>query len=385
MNRPAGGVRQTCRMLAVRALVIVVASVAVLGTLGSAMRTVVLPRAIAARVTRVVFLAMRGLYDVRMRGIASYEVRDRVMATYAPLSLLVLLAVWLASVYLAFVGIYWGIGTSVPLALAISGSSLTTLGFNHPPGLPGVGAAVGEALIGLALLALLITYLPALYGGFKSRERLVSKLEVRAGDPPSGVELLWRYAVLGRGDQLTEVWEEWEGYFVDIEESHTSFPALAFFRSQQPTQSWVTAAGAVLDAAALRVSTVDSRPDVQAQLTMRAGYIALRRICAFFRLPFPPDPQPDDPISVHRAEYDDACARLAEAGLPLRDDRDAAWREFAGWRVNYDVPLTALSALTMAPYAPWSSDRSLAQPQRPGPLRKDIEIELAQRDEQASR
>jgi hypothetical protein len=372
-------------VLAVRALVIVLAAVTTLAIVASAVRTVVLPRAIPARITRTVFITMRLLYDVRMKRIRDYDERDRVMATYAPLSLLMLLVVWLASVYLAFVGIYWGIGTSVPLAFDISGSSLTTLGFNHPPGLPGVGAAVGEALLGLTLLALLITYLPALYTGFKTRERLVSKLEVRAGDPPSGVELLWRYAVLGRYDQLTAVWEEWESYFVDIEESHTSFPALAFFRSQQPSQSWVTASGAVLDAAALQLSTVDVERDVDAQLMIRAGYIALRRICAFFDLPFPEDPKPDDPISVSRGEYDEACARLAAAGLPLRADRDAAWRDFAGWRVNYDVPLTALAALTMAPYAAWSSDRSLAQPGRPGPLRRNIRDQLAGRGDPGRR
>jgi hypothetical protein len=31
---------------------------------------------------------------------------------------------------------------------------------------------------------------------------------------------------------------------------------------------------------------------------------------------------------------------------------------FAGWRVNYDTVLLALCALTMAPDAPWSSDRA---------------------------
>jgi hypothetical protein len=160
---------------------------------------------------------------------------------------------------------------------------------------------------------------------------------------------------------------------------------LAFFRSQQPSQSWVTASGAVLDAAALQLSTVDVERDVDAQLMIRAGYIALRRICAFFDLPFPEDPKPDDPISVSRSEYDEACARLAAAGLPLRADRDAAWRDFAGWRVNYDVPLTALAALTMAPYAAWSSDRSLAQPGRPGPLRKNIRDQLAGRGDPGRR
>jgi len=42
----------------------------------------------------------------------------------------------------------------------------------------------------------------------------------------------------------------------------------------------------------------------------------------------------------------------------LKADRDQAWLDFAGWRVNYDTVLLALAELTMAPYAPWSSDRS---------------------------
>jgi hypothetical protein len=50
---------------------------------------------------------------------------------------------------------------------------------------------------------------------------------------------------------------------------------------------------------------------------------------------------------------------LAGAGLPVREDRDQAWRDFAGWRVNYDSVLVDLAARMMAPYAPWSSDRSV--------------------------
>ena len=161
-------------------------------------------------------------------------------------------------------------------------------------------------------------------------------------------------------DQLTELWKDWEDFFIDIEESHTSFPALSFFRSPQPGQSWVTAAGAVLDGAALRVSSVDLPPDFEAQLTLRAGFIALRRICTFYGVPFPPDPQRGDPVSVRRDEYDAVLERLEGGGVPLKADRDTAWLDFCGWRVNYDATLLALAALTMAPYAMWSSDRSLS-------------------------
>lgn len=372
-------------MLIIRTLVGLLGVVAVLATFMSALRTVVLPRAVPARLARLVFLAVRMVYDLRLRRVVSYEDRDAVMATYGPLSLLVLLQAWLVVTYFGFVALWWSIGKSLRVSLDLSGSSLTTLGFQHPPGLPGVLIAVAEAISGLVLLALLITYLPALYSAFKTREFLVAKLEVRAGQPPSGPTLLWRYSRLGRMDQLTEVWKDWEDFFIDIEESHTSFPALTFFRSPEPGHSWVTASGAVLDGAALRASTVDLPPDVDAQLALRAGYIALRRICAFYRVPFPDDPQRGDPISVRRDEYDAALVRMAEGGVPLRTDREAAWLDFCGWRVNYDATLLALAALTMAPYAEWSSDRSLSSEARallPEPARRSLRVRL---NEQAER
>ena len=70
-------------------------------------------------------------------------------------------------------------------------------------------------------------------------------------------------------------------------------------------------------------------------------------------------------FSVTRDEYDAVYDRLAEAGVPLRNDREAAWRDFAGWRVNYDTVLIILAGFVMAPYAPWISDRSPAGRYRP--------------------
>src|SRR5205814_3920771 len=127
--------------------------------------------------------------------------------------------------------------------------------------------------------------------------------------------------------------ESWEVWFADIEESHTSLAALTFFRSPKPERSWVTAAGAVMDAAALVTSTVDLAHDPAADLCIRAGYLALRHISDYFYVPYDPDPRPDDPISITRAEYDAARDELATNGVPLKSDREQAWRDFAGWRV----------------------------------------------------
>jgi hypothetical protein len=156
--------------------------------------------------------------------------------------------------------------------------------------------------------------------------------------------------------QLSEVWRTWESWFADIEESHTSLPALVFFRSPHPDHSWVTAAGAVLDAAALMQSSVDFHDDPQAALCIRAGYLALGYIADFFKIPFNRHPRRGDPIRISRAEYDQAIAELEESGIPVKADRELAWLDFMGWRVNYDATLLALAALTQAPESRWSYD-----------------------------
>ena len=72
---------------------------------------------------------------------------------------------------------------------------------------------------------------------------------------------------------------------------------------------------------------------------LRTGFLTLRRIADYFDMQYDPDPAPGDPISVTRREFDLALVELETAGVPLKADREQAWRDFAGWRVNYDSVL----------------------------------------------
>jgi hypothetical protein len=146
---------------------------------------------------------------------------------------------------------------------------------------------------------------------------------------------------------------------VQLEETHTSLSSVIFFRSQRPNRSWITAAGSVLDAASFARAAVDIEPDPHADLMIRAGYLSLRYIVEPYGVKLKRDPHfPDDSISISREEFDDAFNHLSSMGVPMRPDRDQAWKDFAGWRVNYDEALLMLCDLVMAPEAPWSSDRS---------------------------
>jgi hypothetical protein len=347
-------------MVIVRQLVFVLGMAAVVATFGSAVRTVVIPRGIPARLARFVFFQTRRLFRLRARPKLPYEKRDRVMALYGPVSLLILLITWIALVLVGYTAMYWGLSErSIGEAFALSGSSVLTLGFEAPTDLVTTALAFSEAAIGLILLALLITYLPSIYGVFSRRENLVAAMEVRAGSPPSGVEILQRAWRVDRLETLHRLWERAEGWFLELQETHTSFPAVVFFRSPLPDHSWVTASGALLDAGSLLLSCVDRPRDPGAAYCIRAGYLALRRIGDFFGIPYNPNPQPGDPISIGRDEFNAAWEALDDQGIPLQEDREQAWLDFSGWRVNYDAVLLALAGLTMAPYAPWSSDRSI--------------------------
>ncbi len=349
----------------------------VIFTLLSAIRTFVLPRGDNNFLTRQVFRGVNQLFSIRASKAQSYLERDRIMALFAPITLLSLPVIWLILVLVGYTLMYWAIGIpSLYDAFKISGSSLytlgyftiDTLGFINANGLLATILQFSQATIGLGLVALLISYLPTMYAAFSKRETLVTMLEVRADSPPSPITLITRAHSIRGLDYLPEFWQEWEVWFSEIDESHTSLGPINFFRSPQPDRSWITAAGAVLDAASLMTSVVDVPRTPEAQLCIRAGFVALRHIADFFRIPYETNPFfPDQPISITREEFDEACEELAAADVPLKADRDQAWIDFAGWRVNYDTVLVELAGLMMAPYAMWSSDRGL---QRKLPRRK---------------
>ncbi len=345
--------------IAAHALAVLFGVAIIVGTLVSAVRTFVVPRSISDWLTRRVFLTLRRIFDTVVLPIRTYRGRDRIMAFYAPVSLLVLPVVWLILISLAYTAIYWSLGDGGwKQSFTLSGSSLLTLGFAAPHDLVSTLVVFSEATIGLALIALFIAYLPTIYGAFSRREAAVTALEIRAGSPPSAVEMIKRFYRIHGFDHFGEIWDTWEEWFVEVEETHTSLAVLPFFRSPRPERSWVTAAGTVLDTASLMLSAVDVHRQAHAQLCVRAGYVTLRYIADLFRIRYNPNPTVDtERISISRAEFDAAFDELAEANVPMVSDREQAWRDFAGWRVNYDRVLLALANLTMAPYAPWTSDR----------------------------
>jgi hypothetical protein len=334
-------------------------------TIHSAIRTFVLPRGERVLLTKLTFAAVLQVFRLSMLTARTYHLRDRRMALYAPVALLATPVVWTMLVIIGYACMYRAMDVyPFEAAVELSGSSLLTLGTVPFLRFEITLLQFSEAVIGLGLIALLLAYLPTMYNAFSAREAVVSMLEVRAGSPPSATNFILRlHRNFGLHD-LTDTWIIYERWFVQIEESHTSLAALVYFRSPVADRSWITAAGAVLDTAAIILSSLDVPYETQAALTIRSGFLALRRIADLFGIPYNPNSRPGDPISISREEFDEVIDQLAEAGVPLKADRDECWRNFAGWRVNYDAVLLQIALLVYAPYAPWSSDRSLPRSHR---------------------
>src|SRR5260370_6201837 len=157
----------------------------------SAWRSFVLPRSAPDPISRAVFLTMRRIFDLRSKRARSYEVVVRIMELYTPVSLIALLVTWLVLIQLGYMGMFWALGVqSWYDSFKISGSSLFTLGFALIDNLPTTILTFSEAIIGLILITLLISYLPTIYPTFSRREAAATMLDVRPASPPSPVSLI---------------------------------------------------------------------------------------------------------------------------------------------------------------------------------------------------
>ncbi len=332
-------------------------------TVNSALRSFVLPRADRSYLTTKIVRLIYAILALRFKSKTPFLVKDGILAMHPPYVMFALPIVWLLLIIIGYTGMYWAIDPSLSLhkAIVLSGSSLMTLGASFHDEMPIILLTFTQAALSMMLIALLIGYLPTMYGAFSQRELMVTKLETFAGTPPTPTEMVRRLhfvQVLDNPETMMTLWQDWQDWFLQIEEQHTTLPLINFYRSPQPDRHWVTAAGCVLDTAAIIASSVEVERAGVAGLAIRAGFISLRSIADYFELPYDPDPNPGDPIQITRDEFEQVLDTLESYDVPINPDRDYCWDHYAGWRVNYDEVLIRLAWITNAPYAMWSSDRA---------------------------
>jgi hypothetical protein len=337
-----------------------VVSVALIGVVWwDAFETVVLPRTVARRLrlTRMYFGFVWGGWSWMAAKVRRERRRERFLAIYGPLSLVGLAAVWAIALVIGFGALHWAAGSHLqPVGpspvfddLYMSGTTFFTLGLGDVHPVDGVDRiiTVAEAGMGFAFLATVIAYFPVLYQAFSRRETRLTLLDAWAGSPPAGAEVLRRLGLRGEIGHLDAFLKDWEYWCSEVLESHISYPALAYFRSQHQHQSWVAALAAILDLSALVQVGIDHVPTWQAHVTFAIARHAAADLMQVLRAT--PDKKmdrlPGDALDALRGQLE--AAGLAPARSPEADAHLARLRE------SYEPFICGLSHELMMPLPSW--------------------------------
>ncbi len=350
---------------------VVVGTLLIVISLASAFRTVVLPRASFDPLTRGVFLGFRSaLLWISRR--SDHLDRESVLSVHAPLGLLALALAWAVGIILGFTLLFLGTGSiSFEEAFTLAGSSFTTLGFVPPDDGIHEVLAIVAAILGLGVVALLISYLPTIYGLFSRREVVVADVSIKSGGVAFGPDLVRHLTRRDDTARIDDMWVDWGHWLITLGETHTSEPSLNFFRSPRARRSWLAAATAVLDAAILRNVVLAAPMSVRADMTYRSGVEAIVSIAHFFFVR--PKGEEEHYTVLTRGDFDDAADELADAGCPLVRDLDEAWAEFVKMRSAFEPHVLGLAALIQPPPSPWCTDL-LDRPRPPLPRRRGRQI-----------
>jgi hypothetical protein len=340
-------------------------------TLIDAFQTIILPRRPVGRfrVTYVFYSATWAPWAALARRASNPKVREQLYSIYGPASLLLLLGLWAFLLVTGYACLFFALGTPFvdPLLghssiahfrtdFYVSGTTLFTLGLGDvvPHALAPRALIITESANGLGLIALVIGYVPVLYGAFSHREVSIALLDARAGSPPTASELIRRHAFDGGQDALAELLEGWEGWCAEILESHISYPILCYYRSQHDNQSWLSGLTAILDTCALLISVVPGTASRQAQLTFAIGRHALVDLCHVFHLESVEAAwrAQGGPPRLPSDHFRQVCELMVEANLRLCGDPEAPAR-LHGLRALYEPSAQALADYLAMPLPAW--------------------------------
>jgi hypothetical protein len=280
------------------------------------------------RINRLFYRASWTLWRAIAERLHLGKRRETFLSIFGPLSMLTLFVIWVLGLIIGFAIIHWSLDTPLHVQqdepkigfstyFYLSGVTFFTLGYGEITAADRLGRAltVCEAGLGFGFLAVVIGYLPVLYQAFSRREVTISLLDARAGSPPSAAQALIRIAQAHDLAALDPFLAEWEHWSAELLESHLSFPALSYYRSQHDNQSWLAALTAVLDTCSILIAGVEGGCPYQAQLTFAMARHAVVDLAMIFHTP----PLPPDPDRLPAARLQRIREVLSEVGFAPRE------------------------------------------------------------------
>jgi hypothetical protein len=221
-------------------------------------------------------------------------------------------------------------------AAYLAGSSLVTVGLSQTnPAGAARWVILGAGFCGLAVMTMAVTYLLEVQSSIARRDAGIIKLNTSAGEPPSALSLLERYAEIDNRKALEQILEQGRDWCATVRQSHTSHPSLIYFQSIGIGAGWPAALGALLDLALIMEFVIDDRMLFgPAALLGEDGRRMARELAALISL------RPKDRPSTE-GELREAAARLVHCGYPVREASDFA--TMAQRRAEYQSCVDALA------------------------------------------
>jgi hypothetical protein len=278
------------------------------------------------------------------------QAADTMLGVYGPFGLLLNLVLWVATMMLGYAALQWAGGSHLAPGHPVDfGNDLyfsaATMAASSPDGLGAQSTfarvvQVIDAGSGLAVIAIVIGYLPSLYQAFSRREATVSQLDARAGSPPSAGRLVIRSTQRDGWPALNRYLSEWEMWVAELMETHLAYPVLAYFRSQHVNQNWLSAMCAVLDACAFTIAAAPAGTVDAARFT----FAIARHAVVDLSYSFHADPLTPAMDRLPRADLDELLRQLREAGVQPGTDNATIEERLVRMRGLYEPYINALGA-----------------------------------------
>jgi hypothetical protein len=293
----------------------------------------------------------------------SYDgLRQWVLVSFGPMSLLLLIATWAASLIAGFALVQYGVAglhtKSFPEYLYFSGVTFLTLGYGDLVPHEGFGRllAIVEAGTGFGFLAVVISYVPVLYNAFSKREHMITLLDSKAGSNPSAGELLKRHGEADAMEMLIVLLKDWENWSAQQLEAYLSYPVLAYYRSQHDDQSWLLSLTCILDTCSLITlgfENEEAEPwakslKFQAKATFAMGRHVIVDLAYIQGIA--PVLKPFDRLGDRN--WVALQSELRQAGIPLRAGREGLLAERRGMYEPYCVGLARDLFFTLPSWVP---------------------------------
>lgn len=275
---------------------------------------------------------------------------DTLLGIYGPLGVIVNLALWVGAMMVGYACLQWAggshlgtgghavdFGQDLFFAAATMASSGTAALAAHSAFARAV--QVTDAASGLAVIAIVIGYLPSLYQAFSRREATVSQLDARAGSPPSAGRLVLRSSSRGGWTALGSYLGGWEQWVAELMETHLAYPVLGYFRSQHLNQNWLAAICTVLDACALTIAASPPEAADQARFTFALARHAVVDLSYSYHV----NPREPPANRLPARALEELVGQLREAGVELEVPHERLVERLARMRALYEPYVYTLS------------------------------------------